>query len=109
MSISSPVAVEVLAGDRVSTTELSSEHKTAPSTIFRWIQRGLPDGCGGRIFLEAFRRGKIWLTSRAAVARFFERLPQSQGASAPTAPRTPSKRDRDSGRAQKALQEVYGI
>ncbi len=103
------VASEIAAGDRLSTVELAHEHDTAPSTIFRWIQRGLPDAQGGRVFLEALRRGKVWLTSRAAVARFFERLPHSQGSSTPPAPRSPSKRDRDSARAKKVLQEQYGI
>jgi hypothetical protein len=44
---------------------------TSPSTIWRWITRGvaLPDGT--RLRLEAVRCGSRWLTSAAAIELFF--------------------------------------
>jgi hypothetical protein len=65
------------AGDVLTTSELARRQNTAPSTVCRWIDKRLPDGRGGRVFLEAVRRGKTWLTSSAAVRRFFERLEHS--------------------------------
>ena len=83
----------------------------SPSTAFRWMMRGLSDGRGKRIRLQAVRRGKIWLTSRAALERFLSALPHSQSESTPTAApiRTPSKRERDSARAEQTLKNKYGI
>ena len=98
------VAAEIAAGDVVRTGELARQQHTAPSTVFRWIAKGLPDGRGGRIFLEAVRRGKNWLTSSAAVRRFLERLEQSAPPLAEVM-RTPAKRDRDCDRAEKRLRD----
>lgn len=72
-------------------------------------QKGLPSGYGVRVKLEAIKRGKKWLTSRAAVERFFAALPASTPT--PTAPpiRTPSKRERGSARAEQTLKNKYGI
>ena len=102
------VAAEIAAGDILPTIELARQQRTSPSTVFRWISKGLPDGKGGRVFLEAVRRGKNWLTSSAAVRRFFERLEHSAPAPGPTI-RTPSKRDRDCDRAEARLREKHGI
>jgi hypothetical protein len=97
------VPAEIAAGDMLTTSELARRQHTSPSTVFRWLDKGLPDGRGGRVFLEAVRRGKNWLTSSAAVRRFFERLEQS----APLGPaiRTPAKRDRECARAEKRLRD----
>jgi len=72
--------------------------------VFRWINKGLPDGRGGRVFLEAVRRGKNWLTSSAAVRRFLVRLEHSAPPLTP-AIRTPAKRDRDCDRAERRLRD----
>ena len=102
------LAAEIASGDMLTTIELARQHNTHPSTIFRWLQRGLPDGRGGRVFLEAVRRGKSWFTSKAAVARFFSRLPQSQAT--PIVPiRPPAARERETARAKTALDDRYGI
>jgi hypothetical protein len=88
---------------------LARQFNVAPSTALRWILRGLPDGQGGRVRLEAVRRGKPWITSRAALERFFAALPQST--STPPAPpiRSPARRERESARAAEALNREYGI
>jgi hypothetical protein len=104
------VAAEVAAGDAITMTQLARQHQTAITTCFRWLQRGLPDGRGGRVFLAAIRRGKKWLTSQAAVQRFFAALPNNvQVAQSPEVARTPSKRARATAQAAKTLNEVWGI
>ena len=102
------VSAEIAAGDAITLPALAQTHHAAPSTCFRWMKKGLPDGRGGRVYLEAIRRGKKWITSSAAVARFFARLEHS---SAPTPPplRTPANREHDSARAEKVLREKYRI
>jgi len=102
------VDAEIAGGDAIGLVELSRQQHAAPSTCFRWARKGLPDGHGGRVFLEAVRRGKKWLTSAAAVARFFARLEHTQAAPPPPSFRTPAKRERDSARAEKALTDKYG-
>jgi len=101
------VSAEIAAGGGMPLIELARQQQTAPSTCFRWARKALPDGRGGRVFLEAVRRGKKWLTSSAAIARFFARLEHSVTPT-PTI-RTASKRERDSARAKQALNEEYGI
>ena len=103
------LADEIASSGGITLTELAHQHRTNPSTTFRWAQKGLPSGYGVRIRLEAIKRGKKWLTSQAAVKRFFAALPASTPA--PTAPpiRTPSKRERDCDRAKKQLSDKFGI
>ena len=99
---------DIAAGNSITLIELARQQKTNPSTVFRWVQKGLPSGYGVRVRLEAIKRGKKWLTTAAAVARFFAALPAS--APSPAMPiRTPSKRERDSARAKQALNDKYGI
>ena len=75
----------------------------------------LPSGCVHalpgrlRVKLAAIKRGRKFLTTEAAVREFFSSLPSSGSASAPPAPRTPAKRQRESDRAKKKLRERYGI
>lgn len=83
MSTITSVSTEIAAGDAITLIELASEHRTAPSTIFRWKAVGLPNGPGSRVFLECVRRGKKWITSRAAVMRFFAALPHSPPTATP--------------------------
>jgi hypothetical protein len=103
------VAAEVAGGDSISLAELAHQHGTAITTVFRWTTKGLPDGRGGRVVLEAFRRGRKWLTSSAAVVRFFAALPQSTLTPAAPPIRTPTNRERASKRAEKVLTEEYGF
>ena len=104
------VCAEIADGDCMSLVELARQFDLNPSTCLRWILTGLPDEQGNRIKLEAVRRGKPWLTSKAALQRFLQRLPQSDGNTAPAPEiRTPSKRQRDTERAQQTLKDQYGI
>lgn len=48
--------------------------RLAPSTIFRWLSRGVRAASGDRVRLEAVRLGGRWVTSSEALARFVRRL-----------------------------------
>jgi hypothetical protein len=69
------VTREVADGDVIGTTQLARRQCLGPSTVFRWIIKGLPAAAGGRVRLEAVRRGRKWFTSHAALRRFFAALP----------------------------------
>jgi hypothetical protein len=71
------LADEIAAGDALKLREIAERFQVDPSVVFRWMQHGLPDGKGKRVRLAAIRRGKCWLTSEAAVKRFFSALPHS--------------------------------
>jgi hypothetical protein len=78
----------------------------APSTIWRWVRNGCRADNGEIVKLEAIRLGGRFLTSREALQRFAEAL-----APAGTTPellplRTPTKRQRESERAGRRLQEA---
>ncbi len=108
-NLTSSLAAEIASGDSVLLMDLARRFNVNTSTIFRWIQKGLPSGQGTRIQLEALRRGKSLITSEKAVERFFDALPKT-GEPIPAAPtRTPSQRERDAARAKKKLQSDYGI
>jgi transposase-like protein len=103
------LAAEIIAGDAITINEIARQFNVSPSTAFRWLMRGLPNASGERVRLQGLRRGKVWLSSRAALQRFLSALPVSS--SAPTAPaiRSPSKRERDTARAKQSLNSKYGI
>lgn len=111
----SALAAEIAAGDKTTPPELAriKAVNADPSTVLRWILRGIPDGQGGRIRLEALRRGRIWLTSLAAYQRFIEAHPTNIIASSP-APRQPiarsaAKREKETERARQELHDRHGI
>lgn len=107
------VAIEVADGDSIGTTQVAREKNTSTCTVFRWIARGLPGADGARVRLEAVKRGRTWLTSRAALRRFFAALPTS--ANTPITPReighSQSLRHRaaDAAQAKQQLESRYGI
>ena len=103
------VAAEIVNGDSITVIDIARQFSVSPSTAFRWLMRGLPDGRGERIRLAAIKRGKIWLTSRAALERFLSALPASTPTHTAPPIRTPSKRERDSARAEATLKSNYGI
>lgn len=107
MDAAPSVSAEIVAGDSIPLKKLARQCHTAPSTCFRWVTKGLTDINGQRVFLEAVRRGKLVLTSSAAIARFFALLEYSKPAPPPI--RTPTKRERDSARARKELRDQYGM
>jgi hypothetical protein len=78
------LAQEIAAGEGLSTLEIARRQNTSPATVFRWISKGLPGPNGHRVHLTAIRRGKKWLSSIAALTRFFAALPSAQVNNAPT-------------------------
>lgn len=80
-----------------------SGRRTHLSTLLRWINRGARGPGGTAIRLEAIRLGGRWLTSRAALQRFADRLTPTASDEPMPAPRTPGKRQRDSERAAARL------
>lgn len=66
------------------------------TTIYRWISRGITHN-GRTVRLESIRRGGLRVTTREAIARFFEALDGS--AAAPPAIRD----ERDAEAAEKEL------
>jgi hypothetical protein len=108
MQVSS-LPTEIAHGDQIALVTNSREFGVAPSTCLRWVLRGLPDGHGGRIRLEAVRRGKPWLPSRAALARFLGALPQSTATQQTPQVRTPAQREQASAQAKQNLKAKYGI
>lgn len=78
----SQVIQEILSGDalgmsaaarKVPPHRESGRGRSHPSTVWRWILTGAK-GPGGVVRLEAARVGGRWLTSAAALARFFAAL-----------------------------------
>jgi hypothetical protein len=103
------LAAEIAAGDSLRLIDLARRFNVCVSTCFRWVCKGLPTSDGSRVKLEALKRGKSWISSEAAVARFFGALPQSKATQTTPSIRTPSQRERDSARARQTLNEKYGI
>ena len=103
------VAIEVADGDAVGTTEIAREKHLKISTIFRWISKGLPSADGSRVRLEAVRRGRTWLTSRAAMRRFFAALPTSSSASEVSTADSLHPHHRAADDAKSQLRDRYGI
>jgi len=56
----------------------------ARQAAWRWVTKGLPGPDGVRVRLESIRVGRRWLTSLAAVARFFARTTGKPVAPRPT-------------------------
>jgi hypothetical protein len=103
------LAAEIIAGDAITVLDIARQFNVSPSTAFRWIMRGLPHGRGERVRLTAIRRGKVWLTSRAALQRFLAALPASTAAPSGSPIRPPAKRERETARAKRILATKYGI
>lgn len=78
-----------------------------PSTVHRWVHRGIRTAGGNVIKLEAVRCGAQWVTSLQAVKRFIEALNEA-GISAgdadmPPAGRSPRRRLAASKHAMRKL------
>jgi len=80
--------------------------RTHLSTLLRWIMRGARSSAGEIVRLEAIRFGGRWMTSKEALQRFAERLTPRTDSPAPSAPRTPTARQRASDRAAKQLESL---
>jgi hypothetical protein len=89
-AISVSTAARLFAGQRGAMT-------IHPSTITRWLIRGVRKSDGTRVKLEGFRLGAKWLTSKAALYRFAVALtppdtPDEQPVRSPAARRKASER-----------------
>jgi hypothetical protein len=78
-------------------TKASSHLKWLPpadaSTRMRWTLRGNLDRDGRRVRLESVKVGGRWMTSEAALKRFFAAISAAPGAApAPTPPRVRQRR-----------------
>ncbi len=82
-----------------------------PSTIFRWITRGVRTPDGEVVRLEAVRLGTSWRTSLEAITRFSAKLTSASlcsGAPPDTLPPTPKQRNRAATRASRRLDSILG-
>jgi hypothetical protein len=80
-----------------------------PSTVFRWVTKGLRTPAGRVVKLDAVRVGGRWLTSNPAIARFVVALtddatPASNSPIPPT--RTPNARHRAARKANSILESM---
>jgi len=94
---------------KISLGELSrrSPVPSNPRTFARWILRGVQTADGNRVFLEAVRVGGRWMTSEAALDRFFDAL--TAAARPPLPPgqlRSPTARTRASEAAEAELKKL---
>jgi len=97
---------EIAGGDSLTILDLARERQVNPSTILRWILRGLRAPNGHRVHLAASRLGRGWVTSRAALGRFADALAVTDALqSVPI--RTSKRRERQSARASAALREQF--
>ena len=79
-----------------------------PSTLVRWITRGVKLADGRRVRLEAARVGAKFVTSKEAVLRFVAAQTEAGNPTGADAPRTPAARTRASEKAAAEL-EAIGI
>jgi len=77
----STIISEIVDGNGLSMSEagkripaLRGDRRTNPATVWRWVCRGHRLSDGSIIKLEAAKLAGRWLTSRAALARFLERV-----------------------------------
>src|SRR5262245_25487625 len=84
--------------------------RTAPSTVFRWLTRGVRLPGGQILRLEGLRLADRWLTTCEAVQRFLVAQHEAHGLHAsnpgPTPPRTPAQRQRAAERAAARLEDL---
>jgi hypothetical protein len=109
------VAAEIAAGEGLYLAKAARvlprsrlEQPVNPSTLSRWITRGVRLADGRRVHLEAGRIAGRWVTTPGAIQRFIERQIPVQ-AEQPLPARTPTKRDRDQAAAAAMLARKYKI
>ena len=110
------LAGEIADGDRLTPPELARRIGVNPATAYRWVLKGIPDRHGGRIRLEALRRGRVYITSFAAYRRFLQQHPTNATSDAAeprreSSPigRTASQREKASAAAADELRLRHGI
>lgn len=83
-----------------------SENRISPRSLSRWIMRGASMGKGERVYLEAIRSPGGWLTSEAALVRFFDSLAAKSMPNSRKTPRTPAARTHASEAADAELKRL---
>jgi hypothetical protein len=109
------IASEIANGEGIYLAEaarLFPAHRqgrpVSPSCVFRWATTGVRLDDGSRAVLETVRLAGKLLTSKAAIERFLSaQTPRIENTL--VSPRTPTRRQREHGRAKEALAEKYGI
>jgi hypothetical protein len=106
------VLSEIQAGDGLSLSAAGRQfpaHRgdgtVDPSTIFRWVTKGMKAPSGQVVKLEAVRVGSRWLTSRGAVARFVAALTPADEAPSGPMPRSATTRIKAAQDAGRALEK----
>jgi len=112
----SQIAQEVAAGAGISLGQAArrlpsyrESRPVSPSTLWRWISRGVLLADGSHVRLEAVRLGGRWLTSIPALERFTQaQTPAVEAGPAPTpnTPRTLAQRARAAERAAAELEKL---
>jgi hypothetical protein len=77
-----------------------------PSTVARWIVRGVRSLNGQTVRLRAIRAGGRWLVEPDALAEFFAALGELPAAGTPTPSRSPNARTKASNVAAVKLQAL---
>jgi hypothetical protein len=80
--------------------------RTHLSTLLRWVLRGAKGPDGAPVRLEAVRIGGRWMTTRAALQRFTERLTPRLDGAPPPAARSDSARRQAGTRAAAELERL---
>jgi hypothetical protein len=86
--------------------EAAKSNSVNPATVTRWIQTGSKGKNGTRIFLIGVRRGSKWLTSEAAIRRFFEELTANSLAPVEGVTETTRERGKASEAATRELESL---
>lgn len=85
--------------------EYTGGSRLHPSTVVRWINRGVRLADGRRVKLDAVKFGSKLITSRQAIERFLAET-TAGGMTGGDTPRTPAARNRASEDAARQLQAV---
>jgi len=110
-TITSLILSEVRNGDGLSPSSVARTFSERggrpgvhPTTIFRWMTKGVLCPDGRRVRLESVRIGSRYWTTWAAVERFVAATSGSTGTElSPPAPRSPTARQQASRRAEREL------
>src|SRR5262245_36625670 len=107
-----------LTSSQVVYLTLSQAAKSIPShkidghvhtaSVTRWVLRGVLDGNGQRVFLQAVRSPGGWLTTNEWVSDFLEALAQGRTEKTETPPRTIGQRARAAEAASREL-DRFGV
>jgi hypothetical protein len=109
MSAGTSTALEVVYLTLARTAKQFPSHKADgsvhPATVTRWIIKGVRNGHGQRVFLQAVRSPAGWLVRPEWIDQFLKACTAGRTDSTPP-PRTPTQRQRDAERAEEKLKQM---